>query len=144
MRYPFSLYLSILILCLSCTDSYRQTNNEKNDQENKHGHNYKPPGSFTDTLKIDFPVVVFYTPDSLQLEKIKETTPKNNFDSEVHNCYYLMRNARMVLNKYWPQLQIIETSCKRYLVFKKKDKSNVVIDLDKADICGIFLFDGKK
>jgi hypothetical protein len=56
-----------------------------------------------------------------------------------------MRNARMVLKKYWPKVRIIETSKARYLLFIKADKSKKCIDLNsKNDICGIFLFDNKK
>lgn len=67
------------------------------------------------------------------------------FESLQHDCFYQMRNARLVLQKYWPQIQIVETSKARYLLFIKADKSKTIIDLDsKNDICGIFLFDSKQ
>jgi hypothetical protein len=108
--------------------------------------NYKKPSSsFGDTLIIKDRSAVFYNPDSLQREKIKEMTGKNNYESDEHDCFYLMRNARTELKKYWPQIHIIETSANRYLLFVKADKTNTCIDLNsKGDMCGIFLFDGKK
>ena len=63
----------------------------------------------------------------------------------THDCHYQMQNARQVIKKYWPQVQIIETSKARYLLFVKEDKKQVFIDLNgKNDICGLYLFDGKK
>jgi hypothetical protein len=89
--------------------------------------------------------VVFYNPDSLQREKIKEITRKNVYESNEHDCYYLMRNARIVLKKYWPRIHIIETSANRYLLFVKTDKNNTCVDLNsKGDMCGIFYLMEKK
>jgi hypothetical protein len=105
----------------------------------------KPPSGFSDTLIIHFPSAVFYNPDSLQLKKIKEITEKKEYETEVHNCFYLMRNARNVMKQYWPGVHIIETSVHRYLLFIKADKTKTLIDLNNiGDSCGIYLFDGKK
>lgn len=105
----------------------------------------KPMSSFNDTIFIKANSAVFYSPDSLQMEKIKRVNEKATFDMLTHNCHYQMENARIVIKKYWPQIKIIETSRSRYLLFKKTNKSNLCIDLnDKNDICGLFLFDGKK
>jgi len=105
----------------------------------------KPPSSFSDTLLIHFPSVVFYNPDSLQLKKREAIIEKREYETEVHNCFFQMRNARMVLKKYWPKIHIIETSTNRYLLFVKADKTITTIDLNsKGDMCGLFLFDGKK
>jgi len=105
----------------------------------------KPPSSFTDTQVIKFSSAVFYNPDSLQLEKIKSINKKMTFESLTHDCFYQMRNARMVLKKYWPKIQIIETSKARYLLFIKDDERKICIDLNsKNDICGVFLFESDK
>ena len=105
----------------------------------------KPPSSYTDSLIITPESAVLYNSDPLQLEKIKAINKEMVFESMVHDCFYQMKNARMVLKKYWPQLKIIDTSKARYLVFIKADKSKTYIDLDtKNDMCGLFLFDGKK
>jgi hypothetical protein len=130
---------------LSCADSPRQKSTEPINNEQQAGKINKPTGNFPDTLTIHAPAAVFYNPDSLQLEKIKKIIQKNEFESEVHNCFYLVRNAQIVLKKDWPQVHIIETSRNRWLLFIKDDKSHTLIDLDnKGDMCGLFLFDGKK
>lgn len=105
----------------------------------------KPPSSFSDTLTIQFPAAVFYNPDSLQRLNFKELSTKNEYESLEHDCFYQMRNARKVLKKYWPQIHVIETSENRYILFVKANNNNTCIDLNsKGDMCGIFLFDGKK
>ncbi|HMK25110.1 MAG TPA: hypothetical protein VK483_03705 [Chitinophagaceae bacterium] len=137
----------IAVWSLSCSDTATST---KRDKEQKRSDTIpvsykKPPSSFGDTLIITGESVVFYNPDSLQREKIKEITRKNVYESNEHDCFYLMRNARVVLKKYWRQIHIIETSKNRYLLFVKADKTRTCIDLNsKGDMCGIFLFDGKK
>jgi len=77
--------------------------------------------------------------------KIKSVNTKVIFDMLTHNCHYQMENAHIVIKRYWPQIKIVEVSRFRYLLFEKTNKSKVCIDLnDKNDICGLFLFDGKK
>jgi len=137
--------LFIMGTLVSCSDKNKKNNSIKKITEKKDTIIRKPPSSFSDTIVIDFPSAVFYNPDSLQLKKIKETTLKNEYESEVHNCFYLIRNARMILKKYWPKIHVIETSRNRYLLFVKSDKTKALIDLNsKGDMCGVFLFDGKK
>ncbi len=138
----------VVVLFFAC--SHPETSKKMNRQEEMKPVTTtviykKPPSSFSDTLLIQGRAAVFYNPDSLQREKIKETTRKNDFESDEHDCFYLTRNARTELKKYWPQIHIIKTSAKRYLLFVKADKTKTCIDLNsKGDMCGIFLFDGKK
>ncbi|OIR05091.1 hypothetical protein GALL_129070 [mine drainage metagenome] len=104
-------------------------------------HGKKPGSSFSDTLVIKNAAAVFYNPDSVQLEKIKKLNKPMEFSSLTHQNFYLMRNAKIVLSKYWPGLKIIEVNKIRYLLFVKKDQSKILIDLDtKDDIAGIILF----
>ena len=147
----FRAYLSGCILCFvfgfitSCNQPSKKVIPLVNTPEHKDTIRRKPPSSFSDTIIIHFPSAVFYNPDSLQLQKIKEITAKNNYETDIHNCFYLMRNARIVLKKYWPKIHIIETSKARYLLFIKADKTQTCIDLNtKEDMCGMFLFDGEK
>lgn len=105
----------------------------------------KPPSSFSDTIIITGSSAVFYNSDSLQLEKIKGVIELPVYESNVHDCFFQMRNARMVLKKYWTQIHIIETSKHRYLLFIKANNKKTCIDLnEKNDMCGVFLFDGIK
>jgi hypothetical protein len=140
------IYLLFLNFIQACEEKKPTARNQPATQiDTTQKSHQKPPSTFPDTIIIQSASAVFYNPDSLQLEKIKKTTPPNIFESDVHNCFFQMRNARIVLKKYWPQLQIIETSKARYLLFVKKDKTRLRIDLDsQAEMCGIFLFDGKK
>lgn len=130
---------------ISCSQPAKKNIPAEITPEHKDTIRRKPPGSFQDTLTINYPSAVFYNPDSLQLQKIKEISAKNDYESDLHNCFYQMRNARIVLKKYWPQIYKIETSKNRYLLFVKADKSKTFIDLDnKSDMCGLLLFDGEK
>ena len=144
--FAIGLLLSLIyVSILSCRQPAKKNIPAVITPEHKDTIRRKPPSSFSDTLTIHYPSAVFYNPDSLQLLKIKEITEKNEYETEVHNCFYQMRNARIVLKKYWPQIHIIETSKNRYLLFVKADKSKIFIDLDnKSDMCGLLLFDGKK
>ena len=105
----------------------------------------KPASGFNDTLIVRGKAAVFYMADSVQLERIKAITEKMVYESNNHDCFYQMRNARFVLKKYWPGVPVIETSVARYLLFVNADKSSVCIDLNtKNDQCGIFLFEDDK
>jgi hypothetical protein len=105
----------------------------------------KPGSSFDDSITADPPVAVFFQPDSLQLEKIKAVNSRTIFVNLTHDSYYMMRNARQVIQKYWPRIRILETSTHRWLVFRKSHDTARCIDLNKiSDISGVFLFDGTK
>lgn len=142
----FVFYALLTSFFLSCSGN---TSEKKTDQQT--GKNaetrilVKPPATYADTLIISSASAVFYHPDSIQLEKIKSTYKKDFFENMVHENFYQMRNARNVLIKYWPNIEIIETSSARFLLFVKADKSKVCIDLNtEGDMNGIFLFDQKK
>ncbi len=146
---PIMIYSILTIFLLTSSCSENSTKN-KNQQEEKSAKTKppiikKPASSFNDTIIVRTKSAVFYSPDSLQMEKIKEVNEKAIFDMLTHDCHYQMQNARTVIKKYWSQLKIIEVSKARYLLFIKTDKSKTCIDLNnKNDICGLVLFDGKK
>jgi hypothetical protein len=138
----------IALYLLSCSCSQPGIKNklpEEKKTKPKHVILKKPVSSFNDTLIINSKAAVFYRPDSIQMGKVKQVNEKIIFETIVHDCYYQMQNAHDVIQKFWPQLRIIESSKARYLLFVKKDKSKICIDLnEKNDICGIFLFDRDK
>ena len=139
---PFLLMLAVY---LSCADKPGKVLPAIITQQQAVNTVSKPPGSYTDTLVIRVSAAVFYEPDSLQLLRYKKIISSRDFESETHNSYYQMRNARMVISKNWPGLEVMETSRARYLLFVKADNQRVLIDLDKqGDMWGIFLFGGKK
>ncbi len=141
----FGVIPLVLFVC-SCSESSKKNPAEEEVTVKPKSMIIKKPGSsFNDTVLINAKSAVFYSPDSVQMSKIKSVNETVIFDLLTHNCHYQMENARKVLQKSWPQIKIVETSKIRYLLFQKTNKSKVCIDLnDKNDICGLFLFDGKK
>ena len=138
--------LVIIFLACSCLQSSEKNNGEtKTDLAPKPRIVKKPPSSFEDTVIIDRESAVFFNPDSLQLEKIKSVNEKNVYGTITHDCYYMMQNARNVIKQHWPRIRIVEVIKARWLLFVKKDKSKLYIDLNaRNNICGLFLFDPKK
>jgi hypothetical protein len=137
----FLLVATISLLLICCSNLHKDQPADKNNLRSKDTIKTKPPGSFSDTLVINYPAAVFYNPDSTQLAKIKSISEPMIFESAEHDCFYQMRNARIVLKKNLPHVQIIETSKARYIQFIKSDKSFTITDLDtKNDMCGIIFF----
>ncbi|MEP7164859.1 MAG: hypothetical protein ABI741_09195 [Ferruginibacter sp.] len=137
----FISFFTILII-FACTDTTQKNIEQKNDTIPVIHVLTKPASSFTDTLIINAVSAVFFNPDPQQLEKIRASIKNPVYESMDHDCFFQMRNARIVLKKNWPQVQMIETSRARFLLFIKANKSRTCIDLDlKSDMCGIFLFD---
>ena len=142
----YSLF-AIFLFTSSCSENSKKNSNQQEEKSVKAKPPViKKPGSgFDDTLVVSARSAVFYSPDSLQMIKIKSVNEKAIFDMLTHDCHYQMQNARAELKKYWPQLKVIEASKARYLLFVKVNKDKICIDLDnKNDICGLFLFDTKK
>lgn len=124
----------------SCIEAPRRNKSGKNTATTS-----KPPSSFADTVTITHPAAVFYSPDSLQLEKIKSLTDPVIFDGSIHEYYYLMRNAKMVIAKTMPRLKIIEAKNVRYLLFTRHGNQKDCIDLNSySNASGLFLFNGVK
>jgi len=142
------LALSFLLF-LSCgnnkTENPEQKRNARAESDTIPAVYRKPPSSFNDTFIIRGDAAVFFNPDTLQLENIKLARKKMDFESDSHDCFFQQRNARMVLKKQWSGVKIIETSKARFLLFIQDNGTRTLIDLDtKNDMCGIFLFNGKK
>jgi hypothetical protein len=145
---PVIVYTIAWLLLLSCTGCIRGSSGKKNIPARQDSSaiapkaSSKPPSGFNDTLVIKEKAAVFFNPDSAQLNNFKAITESRVFESNCHDCFYQMRNARNVIKQYWPKLAIVETSKARYLLFIKEDKSSICTDLNSvSDMCGIFLFD---
>lgn len=105
----------------------------------------KPGSSFTDTLVIKGAAAIFYYPDSLQDAKIKAMTKPDIYNSSVHEMFYQMRNARMVIQKTYPRLKIVELHNKQYILIHKKDGGRQLLDLNKYnDARGLIMCNGIK
>ena len=137
-----SLFIGLLLIA-GCTNNRQKKEEEKNEPAEVKIIK-KPASSFSDTLIVDKVTAVFFHPDSVQLDKFRSVSSKMIYESTVHDCFYQMRNARIVLRQYWPKINIAECRNNRFVLFIKSDKSKVFIDLDSRDMCGLLLFDGKK
>lgn len=145
MKIQFFIYFLAVIISLCCTDSSRQTNQLKKKVDRQTPVKNKPGSSFSDTIKINSFAAVLYHPDSIQIEKIKSITDTGIFESTMHEYFYLMRYSRIVLTKYYPDIEIIEVKNARHLIFEKPGGRKECIDLNtKNDPWGIFIFDRKK
>jgi hypothetical protein len=141
------IYMAFSVfLIFSCSDNSSKIENTLSVKPvSKSKIIIKPPADYADTLLIDFPAAVFYHPDSLQLLKIKATTDSMVYDGSMHEFFYQMRNARMVIKRTWPDLSIVDCKNHRYILFVKEDRSRECIDLDtKNDAYGLFVFNRKK
>lgn len=133
----------MIICCFSCSGSGKKNGSTTTVLLN-HSKS-KPPSSYSDTMVINFPAAVFYAPDTIQLEKIKSVTEPGIFESLNHDCFYQMRYSRIAINKYWPDVKIVEIKKARFILFSSQEGSKEYIDLDmKNDPCGVLLFDGHK
>ncbi len=91
------------------------------------------------------PAAVFYSPDSIQLDKVRDTLDTSVYKAIMHDYFYQVRNARKVVGESRPALPIIDAKNYRYLLFWKRNESSKCVDLDRQkDLYGILLFDGKK
>jgi hypothetical protein len=132
----------ILILCHSCLAPQRDPGDNTANQHK--GILKKPASSYQDSLTIDYRAAVFFHPDSLQMEKIRAINEKGIFESITHDCYFETNNARLVIQRYWSGLRIVDASKSRWLIFEKSDHTRKAIDLNEInDICGLYLFDLK-
>lgn len=137
-----SVLLLTLMAVISCSAPPGKTEQDPAGNSDITRSRTKPASSYADTIEISSLSAVFYSPDSVQLERIKAVTDTSIFKSIMHDCFYQMRNARMVIKKYYPGVKIIEIRNARYLLFNKNG-SPEYIDLDKKnDQCGLFLSDG--
>jgi len=148
ISFSFFLFSTFLgLICVSAFSCKDRVNGNQPVEETKSGHKSviikKPGASSNDTLVIHGDAAVFYSPDSVQANKIRLVNEPAVYATITHDCYYQMQNAHQVLKKYWPKVKIIDNAEARYLLFQIVGKRPVCIDLNsKNDICGLFLFDG--
>jgi len=139
---PACCFIVIVLIQSACISHHDKTKAAPNESRPAYK---KPISNYQDSLQVDIPAAVFYHPDSLQLLSIKAITDSNVYDGTMHEFFFQMRNARIVIKKNMPALRIIEAKHFRYLVFHKRDGSKEVIDLDtRNDAYGLFIFNQKK
>ncbi len=105
----------------------------------------KPGASFSDSIYVKEAAAIFYYPDSLQDARIKAITEPAIYNSTIHEMFYQMRNAKIVIKETYPKLKLIEVTNARYVLVQKKDGQKQIIDLDKYnDARGLILCNGIK
>jgi hypothetical protein len=102
----------------------------------------KPGASFNNSIVVEPLTAVFYQPDSLQLVELQHVMDAKLFKAMMHDYYYQFKYARTFLQKEWKQIEIVTVDKGRFLEFQFRNNTTEVIDLDKYEPCGLFLFDG--
>jgi len=132
----------VVILLTACNSHASKNDRVETNKIIPTPETVKPPSSFTDSVTVYSKAVVFYRPDSLQLNRFKQISSHMVYETTTHEGFYQMRNARIVLKKYWPQIKVIEADNIRYLVFVKNGNRKTVIDLNtNGNLYGMYMFD---
>jgi len=139
-------FFAVFFGIVSCKENKPSAGKKMENSDSAKPVFHKPPSTFQDTLKIHGEAEVFYSPDAVQLEKIKQQTDSAGaFGASNSEYVHMMENARTVINNTWPALKIVDAKNYRYILFIKKDGAKECLDLDKYDdMDGLFVFDGKK
>ncbi len=134
----------VLLFLYSCSNNVQNKEVLSNKTSSASSIQGKASSSFKDTLDIDFPAAVFFNTDKVQSEKYIQSNGKKVFESIQHDFFYQMKYSRDVLKKYYPEIKVTEVINSRYLRFRTINSEYITIDLDKYDLCGMFISDGKK
>jgi hypothetical protein len=140
----FCAFVPVVMLSLSGCSNKQGSEQVEEQQQEKPSKITKAVSSSGASLVIEKRAVVFFNPDSIQLESFRSATNKQTFETMKHDCFFQMRNARNVLKRSWPGIRIKEVRDTRYLLFVKEDGNVVRYDLDSLDLCGMVLFDPVK
>jgi hypothetical protein len=134
-------YVFVIVL-FGCNQNGEQPKEKKQEQSPV---KIKPGAMGTDSLQIISPAVVFFEPDSIQLEKIKAITGEREFTSMAHEAEFQIYTVSMYVKKNRPELQTLHAKNVRYIVFVKMDGNREIVDLDKIpEAWGMYVFDPKK
>ena len=141
MKYTSYGYFLFIILGLACSGSPSDKIPEQNKIAKKEYPKKKPAANFFDTLRINFPAAVFYSPDSLQLKKLKSISDAQIFEANMHEYDYLIKTAHIIIKRDFQKVKIIDAKNIRYIAFIGADKKKDCIDLDtENDPYGLFIF----
>jgi len=143
---PINYLLAVLLMIFSnsCTNNVQNKEVLPSKTDSVRTIEGKPSSSFKDTINIGFPAAVFFNTDKLQSEKYIDTHGKQVFESIQHDCFYQMKYSKGILKKYYPEIKVTELINARYLRFNTANSGYITIDLNKYDLCGMFISDGQK
>ena len=139
MKYTF------FIVCLmACSDSPRLESDAK-DTAVAGKNNFQKPGStFQDSLEVQGIAAIFYEPDSLQLEKIRQLSEERLFKATMHEFEYQVKYSNKILKRDWPNIKIVIAKNVRFLKCINKEGKTDLIDLDKYNDAYGLIMVGKK
>lgn len=140
-RISFSMFLKILIpiVLISCIDPANGNKKVVKDEMLQKSFS-RPATGFSDTLRIYNASVVIYSLDSNQLSSMKAVTNPGVFDAMAHEFFYLLKNARVVIQRNHPKIELVEAKDVRFILFKT-EKIDSCIDLDtRTEPYGLFAF----
>lgn len=136
----------LFLLIFACSPSTEKTSTEvqesskdsltiiKNDEDSINSN---------DILVIDSKVAVFYSPDSLQIEKRKKEIGEEKFYIGVDDYLNSVFESREFLKD--TKLPIIDAKGKKYIKFTRNDKLQTIIKLDTlTEPWGVYFFDPSK
>jgi hypothetical protein len=106
----------------------------------------KPPSGATATLRINMKSAVFFQADSLQVQQLRSKLDPGLLETMLHEYFYQLRNARLVLQQHWKEVTMVEATKARWISFEDPTTGNkTIIDLDKNnELYGIYLFNPGK
>ncbi len=137
----YILLLIFACILFACRNTPVKAKEEKPEQVFQ-----KPPASYNDTIHIDRSYIVYYFPDSVQLEKIRRVMDSAIFHSTMHEFEYLIKNARRAVNESnaaegIPVREVIKA---RYLLFRGQGGDSCIDLNTRGDAIGIYLFEPSK
>ena len=99
-------------------------------------------GTAADTVVIKEKAVLFFHPDTLQIQRIQAKNPELNYENQAHDCQVMINNARLVLRQNYREIKELDNKGARYLLCIRNDNSNICIDMNApAELCAIYAFD---
>ncbi len=136
------VFLLVISILTGCRTNSRDSIPSSQEATN---HRNKPTSFFQDSLFIHGDAAVFYYPDSIQLQTIKEVTNPQIFDGTFHELEYQIKFSKKTLQSEWPKLAIIDARKVRFIVFNKVNGTSSIVDLNNYnDPEGLFIFNGIK
>ena len=145
MRSRLLVFVLSALLTFSCSDRTSQNKPVPIQPAKRLPVKDKPPGSYPDTLKINSPAAVFYSPDSAQLQKIRLQSDPGAFEANMHEYDFLMRTSRLIITIQFPALRIIEAKNVKYLLFKRAGDTLNCVNLDEMfDPYGLYVCNRRK
>ena len=102
-------------------------------------------GTPSDTIVLVEKAVLFFRPDTLQVQRIQAKVPDAEFRNTMQECAKSTEMVKLSLRKNWPTVRDVDNKGARYLLCTKNDKSRICIDMNASpELCALYAFDPAK